>query len=100
MNTAITITGTTSDVLEQLVRDRLEHALNQHASRVELVDVRFRDLNGPRGGVDTQVKIRVSLNAGPEVLIEETGHDAYAVTSRAADRVKQSVGRELDKQKP
>lgn len=93
----INITGITSPALDQHVRDRLHHALNQHEGKIASLGVNLRDINGPRGGDDKQLRIIVGLRVGPNVIIEETGEDAYAIISVAADRVKQTVGRQLAK---
>jgi len=95
----INITGIHSDALDQHIKDRLHHALNQHEGKVASLDVSLRDINGPRGGEDKQLRIIVGLRACPDVVIEETGEDAYSIISIAADRVKQTVGRRLAKAK-
>ncbi len=95
----ITITGIHSEALDQHIRDRLHHALNQHEGKVVSLDVSLRDINGPRGGEDKRLRIIVGLRASPDVVIEETGEDAYAIISVAADRVKQTVGRRLARAK-
>lgn len=99
MTENLIIVGTNSKDLDQHIRDRLHHALNQHEEKVVSLQVRLRDINGPRGGEDKQVRVIVSLRVCDDVVVEETGEDAYAIISLAADRVKQSVGRKLAKAK-
>ena len=93
----IIITGTKSEALDRHVKHSLSHALDQHDQHVESLRVRLRDINGPHGGVDQHVRIIVGLHARRSVTIEETGEDAYATISAAAERVKQTVGRQLKK---
>ncbi len=99
MKEIISIIGTNSDALDQHIRDRLTHALNQHEGKVISVQVRLADINGPRGGEDKQIRVLIRLQESADVVIEDTGEDAYAIASIVADRAKQTVGRHLAKAK-
>jgi ribosome-associated translation inhibitor RaiA len=49
--------------------------------------------------VDKHFRVTVQILDGGSVLVEETADDAYAAANRAADRIKQAVGREIDRRK-
>ena len=92
------IHGVTSDALRTHVIDRLTFALDQHESHVAAISVHFGDMNGHKtGGNDKRFNVVVNLRGGGEVVIEERGDDAYSTVSLGADRVKQAVGRKLDR---
>jgi ribosomal subunit interface protein len=95
----IDIQGTTNNELNEHVAARLEAAVNQHADRVGAVTVRLADVNGPKGGVDQSCKVTVQLKPTGSIIVEETSEDMYSAVSQAADRVKQAVGREIDRRK-
>lgn len=96
----VRVAGTDSEALIAHAHARLNAALNQHANHIFEVTVRFRDINGPRGGVDKHCLAVIRLRSGRQpVVVEETGEDAYHVVSHLATRVKQSVGRVLGKQR-
>lgn len=97
MTDRFTVHGINSEALETHAIDRLTHALNQHEDRVASVNVQFRDLNGPKGGEDKEAKVIIGLKGSGDVIVEERGDDPYSVLSAVADRVKQAVGRKLDK---
>ena len=97
MTDRFTIHGIKSEALEAHAIERLTHALNQHEDRVVSVNLRLEDVNGPKGGADQKAKAIISLRGASEIVIEECGEDAYAVFSTLADRVKNAVGRKLDK---
>ncbi len=97
MTDRFTMHGITSDALNEHAMERLTHALNQHEDRVASINLQFRDVNGPKGGNDKEVKVIIGLRGSGDVIIEERGADAYAVISTLADRVKNAVGRKLDK---
>jgi len=89
--------GPLSPALQEHTVARLEAALGQHESHVELVIVRLSDLNGPKGGVDQRCQLTIKLHKQPEIIIDERGEDLYGVVAHAADRAKNAVGRALDK---
>ena len=94
----ISIQGTDSEALRTHIVERLTHALNQHDKHVKTVSVHVSDMNGRnRGGEDQRINFVIALDEGQEVIIEERGADAYAIASTGADRVKQAVGRKLQK---
>jgi putative sigma-54 modulation protein len=97
MNDRITITGTSSEAIEQHVHDRLTAALDQHADYVRDVMVHLDDVNGPRKGLkDKRCQVIVQFaNKLPAIVIDERDDDLYTAVSLAADRVKQSAGRHL-----
>lgn len=99
MDDRITITGTSSEAIQQHVVARLTAALNQHATTVRDVMVHLDDLNGPRkGSQDKRCQIIVQFaNRAPSIVIDERDDDLYNAVSAAADRVKQAAGRSLAK---
>jgi hypothetical protein len=62
--------------LRAYVRERGARKLGKHALHIERVSVRFVDVNGPRGGVDTACRIKIVMSGQPSVVIEERGTDA------------------------
>lgn len=98
MTDRFTMHGITSESLNAHAVERLTHALDQHEDRVASINLQFRDLNGPKGGsADKEAKVIIGLRGSSEVVVEERGDDAYAVLTALAERVKQAVGRKLDK---
>ncbi len=99
MNDRITITGKTSEAIEQHVAARLTAALNQHESNVRDVMVHLDDVNGPRkGSRDKRCQVIVQFaNRAPSIVIDERDDDLYNAISAAADRIKQAAGRALEK---
>jgi hypothetical protein len=52
------------------IRRRLGEKLGKYARRIERVTVRMRDINGPRGGVDIQCRIKLVVSGLPSVVVE------------------------------
>jgi putative sigma-54 modulation protein len=97
MTDRFTVHGITSDALHTHAIERLTAALDQHDDRVASVNLQFHDLNGPKGGHDKEAKVIIGLRGAGDVIVEERGDDAYSILSVLADRVKQAVGRKIDK---
>lgn len=84
-----------SAALQAHTLDRLRLALVHVRHRVRSVTVRLSDLNGPRGGIDKQCGVHVSINGVGDVVAAERDADLYAAIVRAAARIGRSVERRL-----
>jgi hypothetical protein len=81
--------------LSDYVRAKLGRKLGKFAPAIERVSVRFDDVNGPRGGVDTVSQIKVVLSSLPSVVIREQGVDAWHAFDQASHRTERTVRRSL-----
>jgi ribosome-associated translation inhibitor RaiA len=77
--------------LRGYIHGRLGWRLGKFARHIERLTVRFEDVNGPKGGVDTVCRIKVVFAGLPTVIVEELGDDAFAAFNRADDRVERAV---------
>jgi ribosomal subunit interface protein len=89
-----------TEAIDAHVRARLTAALNQHQSHVARVEVKLKDVNGPRGGVDKVCDVVVKISPRGEVRVSKSDSDLYSAVSIAADAAKNAAGRELGKRKP
>lgn len=87
------------EATRELIERRFGFALDQFNGWVSSVDVTIEDVNGPRGGVDKQCRILVSLRGGKHIKIEDIDADLVSVINRVADRVSQVVARELERKR-
>jgi hypothetical protein len=83
--------------LPERVRERLGERLGKFALAIERVVVRFEDVNGPRGGVDTSCRIQVVLSGIPSVVVEELAAEPAPAFDRAGNRAERAVRRALDR---
>lgn len=83
--------------IDAFVRNRLYAALKRLSVHVIAIDVFARDTNGPRGGVDKQVLMRVQLPNRQQVVIETAHENLYAAIEKGAKRTKRAVRRHLRK---
>jgi hypothetical protein len=86
----IRVDGLTIDDDErEYIRRKLTANFARYARSVERVSVRLRDINGPRGGVDIQCRIKVVLSGLPSVAVElqaEVYRVAFSGALAAAER--------------
>jgi putative sigma-54 modulation protein len=86
-----------SEVLHDHVEHRLRFALRPFSGQISRVVVRLRDLNGPRGGVDKLCRIEVHLAGAGKVIADGLHAGLYAAVDLAADRVRRSIVRALER---
>lgn len=77
------------------VSRRLAFALSRYTGRLREVEVRLRDVNGPKGGLDKVCRIKATLTGLPTLVVEAADADLYAAVDLAADRAGRAVGRSL-----
>ena len=85
--------------LREFVERRINFALRPFEERVSRVTVHLDDVNGPRGGIDKQCRILVSLRRGSPVKVEDLDIDLASAVGRAADRAGNAVGRRVDRRR-
>lgn len=83
------------EVDRDYIRRRLAERLERYASSVERVSVRLRDINGPRGGVDVQCRIKVVLSGLPSVIVEQLASAFRPALAGALAGVQRTVRRSL-----
>src|SRR5262249_1792740 len=93
------IRGEVAEVDAERVRTQLGRALGSMAPRIERITVRFEDMNGPRGGVDTICRIKAVVSGEPSVVVEERGHNHVHALGRAPPRIKRSLRQLFDRRR-
>lgn len=86
-----------TDAMSELIEVKLASALMRHRSRVQHIDVRLGDENGPRGGVDKYCRMQVHLVDGTTVRGSEHDADLYAAIERASQTVSRSVAKHVER---
>ncbi len=83
--------------MRRWVEARTGRQLEKFSEYIERVTVRFKDLNGPRGGSDTLCRTKVVLSELPSVVVEERApsvREAFDLTAAAVTRaVRKAIDR-------
>ncbi len=96
----LTIRARSIDLTEELralVVRRVRFSLSRLLTAESRVSVALSDVNGPRGGCDKRVLVRVAVHGMPEVIIQEDGDDVAAAVDRAVDRAARTCARARDR---
>lgn len=83
--------------LEKYLHAKLGARLGKYTSHIERVTARFEDINGPRGGIDTECRIKVVLVSRPTILVSARGRNARRAFDAVLESVTRAVGRDLDR---
>jgi ribosome-associated translation inhibitor RaiA len=75
------------------IKRKLGMKLGKFASSIERVSVRVEDVNGPRGGVDHECRIKVVLSDLPSVVFVEQDASLAAAIDRALAGSERAVRR-------
>ena len=84
-----------AETMRGFVTKRLSFVLRPFEHKVRRVKVRLSDLNGPKRGVDTECLVAVELNDGRRVLTTARTAVPFAAVCEAANRMRESLRREL-----
>ncbi len=87
----------TSDALRRHAERQAKLHLGRFERELDSVEIRIRDVNGPRGGEDMECKVaargpRVGFNAMAELT-----SDAYGSVAMALSRLSRTIARALDR---
>jgi putative sigma-54 modulation protein len=87
----------TSEALRQHSERQAHLHLGRFERELDSVEIRIRDVNGPRGGDDMECKVSAR---GPRVgfsTMAELTSDAYGSVAMALSRLSRTVARTLDR---
>jgi hypothetical protein len=80
--------------LERRIRTQLASRVGRAAGVIERITVRFDDVNGPKGGIDTVCRIKVVMSGRPSVVVEKKTHSHATAFARAAAALGTTIARE------
>lgn len=86
-----------SSFLSRYIENRAITALDRAQEAVHSVTISLLDQNGDRGGVDKLCRTTVRLRGMRPLILEERGTDAYAVVNKAMRRLRERVGKFMEK---
>ncbi len=86
-----------SSAIDTFVRDEVRSALERFTEEIVSVDVFMKDTNGPKGGVDKQVVMRVQMRGRQQITLQTTREDLYVAVRISIKRAKRAVRRNLRK---
>jgi hypothetical protein len=85
-------------VLAEL-RRRVTVALARISPWVRTLDITVEDINGPKGGADKQVRVRLRGRAIPSIVIEHVGVETLETVAAAVERAEQALVRKMTRRR-
>jgi hypothetical protein len=82
------------------IHKSLGRRIERYAQNVTRVTVRFNDINGPRGGIDTVCRVKLSVKGAGHIVVEAHGADADEAFRVASVQAKTALGRVLERKGP
>ena len=82
---------------EAFVREQIYASLQRFEDRVVSVDAFLKDINGPKGGIDKQVLVRVRLRNRQVIATEIARSGVRAAVVVSVRKAKRAVRRSLKK---
>ena len=82
---------------DAFVREQLYAALRRFEDQVVSVDAFMKDINGPKGGIDKQVLVRVRLRNRQVIATEIARSELRAAVVVSVRKAKRAVRRSLKK---
>jgi len=81
--------------LEQFTRSQVKKSLRYCADQIIRVTVRFKDINGPKGGEDKHCSMKIKFSSKPTVVISKTTADMYQSIYQTAKKAARTALRHL-----
>ncbi len=88
---------TLTEAIQTHVEQKIAHVTGRFQRLVRNVEVHLVDTNGPKKGPDKLCKVLATLRNSERIVIEETAADLYAAIDVGLDRLKQVLGRRIEK---
>lgn len=86
-----------SEAAETYARKRAKLALDRFVERIDVLSVKFEDLNGPKGGVDKRCTVEVRGRVLPRIASAQA--DNYLVAAdRAFHKLERSLARACERE--
>jgi hypothetical protein len=82
---------------EEAILERVHFALARLSHRIQTLQIRLDDLNGPRGGVDKRCVMEAVLAHHGRLVVEVSDEQVLAAVSRAARRLARRVADEFER---
>jgi ribosome-associated translation inhibitor RaiA len=88
-----------TDSLRSHIERRLRFALSLGEQKINRVNVRLSDVNGPRGGVDKCCQLQIVVSGMGDVVVKDIEADMYAAIAQAANRAGRTIRRRLSRRR-
>ncbi|MDJ0748445.1 MAG: HPF/RaiA family ribosome-associated protein [Woeseiaceae bacterium] len=86
-----------SSAIDAFVTEEIRLSLLRFSEEIVSIDVFMKDINGPKGGIDKQVLLRVQMRGRQQITLQTARENLYAAIRISAKRAKRAVRRSVRK---
>jgi ribosome-associated translation inhibitor RaiA len=97
MNLDIYINNEPHDDIEPFIRDRLELVVGRFHDRLSTIEIRIRDNNGSKGGIDKTCSIDAHLVPRGMLHVQATEQEMQQAVIKAIHRLESVVAKTVDR---
>lgn len=90
---------TVTPALRDFIKRKLGFGVGRFADRIARVNIRLKDTNGPRGGVDQHCRVDLAMKSSGTIAAEATELDIYKAIKVAVARVARRVGTTISRKR-
>lgn len=83
----------------ETVKKRVSNVFNRTRDAIQSLTITLSDVNGPKGGPDKQVKVKLKSDNMPLIVVIDKKSDWIAAVNSALNRVNNSFIRKLKRKK-
>ena len=88
---------TLTDSLRTFLNEQVRKSMSVCARNIELITIRLKDINGPKGGVDKECIVEIQIANQSPVVVKKRNSDAYRGIRQAVTRAARVALRRLRK---
>jgi putative sigma-54 modulation protein len=88
-----------TNALEQFIKDHANKSMNSCSYHIEQLNIRLKDINGPKGGEDKECCVEVRLANHAPIVVVKRSPDAYQSIRNALNRASRVTLRKLRKRR-
>lgn len=83
--------------INEFINDKIKFALSRYGTRIRVIEISLKDINGPRGGVDKQCVIKMKVNQFKTLVVDDVSADAYEAITACTQRAKRRIERHFNR---
>ena len=88
-----------TEELKANIQRKLHFALSRMEPHITAISITLSDINGPKGVVDKQCLLKISIADMEDIVIKDTQTNLYRAVDRAMQRASRTVARSISRQR-
>jgi ribosome-associated translation inhibitor RaiA len=82
---------------KQMLKVKIRRLFQHNSQHIRLINITFRDINGPKGGEDKLCKVNIFASRGQHILVSVKDNSAFKAATLAIKKANNTLHRQLGK---